>query len=596
MNQLFTRWGKEILEKGITEVLQEYPRPMLARKCWQNLNGLWEYAFTDSIELPEKFEGQILVPFSPETELSRVHKQLKPEGCLWYRKSVKLSGEIKMDTSKKEHLWIHFGAVDQSCSVFVNGQEVISHHGGYLPFSVDIAPYLLQDAQEFELTVRVKDVSDTSYHSVGKQSLQPKGMYYTATSGIWQTVWMEKTPESYVETVDFYSDFDGHCVKVVPKIQGEKKTSHVVLHFINGEYEDVSFPASNQEITMQLPDFKKWSPENPYLYQVQVELISEYSTDLVESYFAMRKCTLEKDTDGTPRIFLNGEVCNNVGVLDQGYWPESSYTASCDEAMIFDIQGMKDLGFNMIRKHIKIEPQRWYYHCDRLGMLVWQDMVNGGRKNKAWYVTYLATLMNWIRIRPSDRHSILLSRQDKAGKAEYREEMRETIRILRNHPSIVCYVPFNEGWGQFETNAVTEEIRALDSDRLIDQASGWFDQGGGDFKSLHYYFLKLWYRKESKRALALTEFGGYVHMIPEHSSFEQVYGYKIFTDKKSLSEGYDQLMRDTVYPAVQDGFAATVYTQLSDIEEEVNGIYTYDREVLKIERDVVLEWNRKLRE
>ena len=351
---------------------------------------------------------------------------------------------------------------------------------------------------------------------------------------------------------------------------------------------------TNSELIVSLPDFHPWSPEDPFLYLVSLKS----GVDRVSSYFAMRKCDIQTAPDGTQRFFLNNKPYFQAGVLDQGYWPESLYTAPTDEALTADISRMKKLGFNMLRKHAKIEPERFYYHCDQLGMLVWQDMVNGGSAYKHWFVTYLATLMNWNHISFSDdeKHAGLLSRLHPEGKDEFRREITETIAFLYNHPSIVVWVPFNEGWGQFDALAACEQIRTLDSSRLVDHASGWFDQKGGDILSLHYYFLKLKFKPESKRAAALTEFGGYSLSIPGHSCCKKVYGYKKFNSTGALTYGYIDLIRQTILPAVKKGIGATVYTQLSDIEEETNGIYTYDREICKIDPDTLCKWNRALKE
>lgn len=312
----------------------------------------------------------------------------------------------------------------------------------------------------------------------------------------------------------------------------------------------------------------------------------------------MRKCDIRTDAAGLRRIFLNNAPYMQTGVLDQGYWPDGLYTAPCDEAFLFDIRSMKELGFNMIRKHIKIEPQRWYYHCDRLGMLVWQDMVCGGTSYRHWFVTYMATLFNALHWSVNDgkQSRSLLSRREEEGQKLFYKETRDTIEALYNHPSIICWVPFNEGWGQFDALKAADFIRVLDPGRLIDHASGWFDQKGGDLCSLHYYFFSLKFTPEPVRALALTEFGGYSWKIPGHSYSDKLYGYGKYDSRQALTEGYRKLLTSTILPAVEKGISATIYTQLSDVEEEVNGLYTYDREILKPDKETVIQLNRAMKD
>ncbi len=603
--RLITQWGLQI-EKAEDKntVMCEYPRPCMQREEWQCLNGLWKYAFLQEKKAPASFNGEILVPFSPETRLSGVEKQLLPGMYLWYERKIEFKDAVREEFAKGKSLLLHFGAVDQSCEVYINGKKAGNHCGGYLPFTVNITDVLDREAALAEggctISVCVQDVSDTSYHSVGKQTLTPGGMYYTATSGIWQTVWLEAVPAIHLESVIWEACYDDGKIKLETRLLGagsQNNTEEIYqlkLSFPNGEYEEKTLPAGKC-VFIDLPDFKSWSPESPYLYEVTLALYKNGQLlDRVESYFAMRKCSIGTDSEGIRRIFLNNRPYMQVGVLDQGYWPESMYTPPGEEAMIYDIKAMKELGFNMLRKHVKVEPERWYYHCDRLGMLVWQDMVNGGRKNKSLYVTYLATLFNLLGIRPGDGHRILLSRQDKAGREEYVQELEEMVGSLKNHPCVVCIVPFNEGWGQFETNRLTGLVKKMDKSIIVDQASGWFDMGGGDLKSLHYYFFKLKYKREAVRALALTEFGGYARKIPGHTSHEKEYGYKTFSSKEDLEKGYTALLKETILPAVRNGISATVYTQLSDVEEEINGLYTYDRRILKMDGSLIKKWNDKL--
>lgn len=598
MKQLYTRWGKNL---DRDHVLEEYPRPLLMREDYQILNGWWDYAFTIDYKRPQQYEGRILVPFSPETALSGAGRQLKPDEYLWYRRNFNLPGWER--EKGQNRILLHFGAVDQSCKVRINGHKVKRHTGGYLPFEVDISRYAQESANE--LIVAVKDLSDTSYHSKGKQKLNAGGMFYTAQSGIWQTVWLEKVPETYIKEIKTVPDIEKKIIriKVSSSYSTDKKNVDKLSRNLPieikirkpGLYPDpVVKPSqistedmletavqavSDKWIEIPIESISLWNCETPYLYYFEVKL----GDDRAISYFAMRKFSLEtKVHEEFPRICLNGEVQFQNGVLDQGYWPESLYTPPSDAAMIFDIQEMKKTGFNMVRKHLKIEPQRWYYHCDRLGIVVWQDMVNGGSYYKHWFVTYGATLLSWLRIPMRDVYPRLLSKEAKAGRLEFIREMKETIRLLGNHPSIAAWVIFNEGWGQFQTEDMTRIVRRLDPNRLIDQASGWFDQGGGDFSSLHNYFFKLFIRPERERASVLSEFGGYSYREPGHCAKEKLYGYGICKNKKDLEKRFLERWQG-VRNLIPQGLSASIYTQWTDVEEEVNGVFTYDREVRKIE-------------
>ncbi len=609
MEQLYTRWGKAL---DANDILQEYPRPLLRRESFINLNGYWDYAFTKEFKKPETYDGRILVPFSPESVLSGVERQLKPDEYLWYRRQFDCS--MPDDGTR---LILHFGAVDQACRVYVNGKEAARHAGGYLPFSADITKYLRRgklpsmpeettlrtgaepsdvcpgaedsDRSEMqnEIVVAVKDLSDTSYHAKGKQKLKKGGMFYTAQSGIWQTVWMEYVPENYIEELITEPELDQKRVRIFVRSQKpEPVTIRIHAPRIHASADEkVWEPSKRLEISgisnayleIPIPEVRPWTCEEPWLYDFTVTM----GEDRVQSYFSLRTFTVEPDAEGIPRICLNGRVQFQNGVLDQGYWPDGLYTAPSDDALIFDILEMKKLGFNMIRKHIKIEPQRWYYHCDRLGMVVWQDMVNGGTYYRHWFVTYAATLISWKKWKMADIYPHLLSRTHKEGRLEFVREMKETIRILKGHPSIAVWVIFNEGWGQFQTEDMTRIVRLCDSTRLIDQASGWFDQKGGDLQSVHNYFFKLEFAAEKERATVLSEFGGYSLRVEGHSACRKLYGYGTHKTLDSLNAAYQEQMAK-VKEQIPKGLCASVYTQLSDVEEEMNGIFTYDREVRKI--------------
>lgn len=578
MRQLKTRWSDKIDRE---HVLEEYPRPLMRRNSYINLNGMWDYAITGENRMPEKYDGAICVPFSPESQLSGVKRQLKPREYLWYRR--RLPQHMRPEEGRR---WLlNFGAVDQYAEVYVNGTLVKKHLGGYLPFTADITKALCEDGNE--LAVLARDYSDASYYSRGKQKLKRGGMFYTAQSGIWQTVWAEQVPDNYITGISSTPVYDSGCLRITIEA---RRSETVEVTVSSGEMQPVQVGGrSGHPVDIPLKEMHSWSPEDPFLYDIEVTM----GEDQIESYAAMRKIEVKKDGHGIPRICLNNRPYFQKGVLDQGYWPEGLYTPPCDDAMIYDIRTMKELGFNMIRKHVKIEPQRWYYHCDRLGMLVWQDMVNGGRPYKGWYVTYMATAMEFFHIRMNDSLLGLLGRKDERGRRQFVEEMRGTIRHLKSHPSIVTWVIFNEGWGQFHAKTVTRIAREMDNTRLLDQASGWFDQGGGDIRSIHDYFFPLKVKPE-KRATALTEFGGYSLGVPGHRMYQKVYGYRLYVKKKELTQGYRELIEKEVIPNIPRGLSATIYTQLSDVEEEINGILTYDREVLKLQGDVVRELNDRL--
>ncbi len=622
MNKLTTIWGEKLDREN---VLTEYPRPQMIRDSYTILNGTWEYAFSGvgagkANTMPEA-EGEILVPFSPECDLSGVGRQLKPDEHLWYRRSISVSDDEYRSAKRGEkRLLIHFGAVDQVAVIYVNGNEEMTHTGGFLPFSVDVT-HAIRPGQN-ELVVRVRDFSDTSYHARGKQKLKRGGMFYTAQSGIWQTVWYEWVPEAYITYIsteysndpnrlDLYIhtnrqhrrivDDDGRDAGRVSTSEMGSKSFRITVYepdiYIDHEagFDTQLTPIMSMKKTgdaffnISMRDPKLWTTEHPYLYYFDVEYECDGYRDHVRSYFALRSFTLDHEGHHFyPRICLNHRPVFQEGVLDQGYYPESLLTPPADEAMVFDITEMKKTGYNMVRKHIKIEPDRWYYHCDRLGIIVWQDMVNGGGPLHQWFVTYLATPLSLMHVRVSDRFYHLLSRTDMEGRQEFEREMLETIRILKNHPSICTWVIFNEGWGQFHTNEMTNLARRADPSRLIDQASGWFDQRGGDFSSIHNYFFRLIVLPEHRRAGVLSEFGGRVLKVDGHTCQDDVYGYSISKTPEELNASYADL-QDKLRALIHQGLCASVYTQWTDIEDEINGVYTYDRKVRKIKEEQGIE-------
>lgn len=570
---LMTPWGEHLDENCI---LTEYPRPQMRRDSYLNLNGRWEYAITDSDESPRRWDGTILVPFSPESALSGVGRSLQPGQTLWYRREVILpQGFIPADG----RLLLHFGAVDQEAAVYWNGRLLGRHMGGYNAFTLDATDAL---GPCNSLVVRVHDDTDASFHSRGKQKTRRGGIWYTPQSGIWQTVWMEAVPRHYIESLRIVPLFDQSAVEVMVRcsqpLQCEATVDGRTVPFTSGE------PAR-----IPMPDFRAWSPEDPYLYDLSVTL----GEDRVESYFGMRKMEVRADRGGVKRLFLNGEPYFQSGLLDQGYWPDGLYTAPSDEALIYDIQTAKAMGFNLLRKHIKVEPMRWYYHCDRLGMLVWQDMPSGGGKYR--FSTITLPLVTGIHRR--DNHYRAFARASSQGRGEYMDELEEMVGQLFNAPSVVLWVPFNEGWGQFDSTFVMERLRALDPTRPVDPASGWHDQGAGELRSLHVYFKPFRFRRDRRgRALALSEFGGYNLRVDGHCFNQKDYGYRRLPDAAALWRDFSRLYEREVLPAVPRGLCASVYTQLSDVEDELNGLMTYDRRVVKLDADEVRELNERLKE
>ena len=570
---LMTPWGERLDENCI---LTEYPRPQMRRNSYLNLNGRWEYAITDSDESPRHWDGTILVPFSPESTLSGVGRSLQPGQTLWYRREVIVpQGFIPADG----RLLLHFGAVDQEAAVYWNGRLLGRHMGGYNAFTLDATDAL---GPRNSLVVRVHDDTDASFHSRGKQKTRRGGIWYTPQSGIWQTVWMEAVPRHYIESLRIVPLFDQSAVEVMVRcsqpLQCEATVDGRTVPFTSGE------PAR-----IPMPDFRAWSPEDPYLYDLSVTL----GEDRVESYFGMRKMEVRADRGGVKRLFLNGEPYFQSGLLDQGYWPDGLYTAPSDEALIYDIQTAKAMGFNLLRKHIKVEPMRWYYHCDRLGMLVWQDMPSGGGKYR--FSTITLPLVTGIHRR--DNHYRAFARASSQGRGEYMDELEEMVGQLFNAPSVVLWVPFNEGWGQFDSTLVMERLHALDPTRPVDPASGWHDQGAGELRSLHVYFKPFRFRRDRRgRALALSEFGGYNLRVDGHCFNQKDYGYRRLPDAAALWRDFSRLYEREVLPAVPRGLCASVYTQLSDVEDELNGLMTYDRRVVKLDADEVRELNERLKE
>ena len=577
--------------------LAEYPRPAMRRDSCEILNGPWQYAITQTAEYPAAWQGSILVPYSPETPASGVNRTLQPGQWLHYHRL------FAPPAGEGGRVLLHFGAVDYACAVQVNGHLAGGHRGGYWPFTLDITD-LLNGTGRNSLWVAVQDPTGHGTQARGKQTLRPGGMFYPAQSGIWQTVWLERVPDNYIQTLTVTPDYDARTVTV--RVHTAKPGGAVNLWAMVRAggvtiAEDWGSDEADQdgEVTLNIPEehFFPWSPDTPFLYDLTVGTNQgeEAEFDTVHSYFALRKWSCAPDAHGVLRFCLNDKPLLLNGLLDQGYWPEGLYTPPSDAAVERELSEVKALGFNLLRKHAKIEPQRWYYHCDRLGLIVWQDMVNGGSAYNLWFVTYLTNVLQPLLRRFPDGKAAysLLSRAKPVGREEYAHELADTVQALRCHPCIACWVPFNEGWGQFDAGKAVEALRTLDGTRLVDEASGWFDQGGGDVHSLHNYFYPLRIRPQ-KRTVALSEYGGIAWPMPGHEPPRKTYGYGTAKDRQELTARYKKLQLKTVLPQLEKGLSALVYTQLTDVEDEVNGLFTYDRAAVKPDANAVRSVNAAL--
>ena len=557
MRAFSSRWSGDITTAC---PLGEYPRPQLVRPGWLCLNGTWSFGVFPESETPRHLGDTILVPFSPETAQSGAIRAPHEGEKAWYSRRFRLPEGFLRD-----RLLLHFGAVDQVCEVFVNGRSAGFHEGGYTPFTLDITP-LVDVSAENTLAVAVSDPTSNGAGTYGKQSEAPSAIWYPAQSGIWQTVWMESVPEAYISDI-----------RITP-VASERKVILQLPDSCEGDAFAV-FAAGQRVLTgsfddtgraeFTIPDCIFWSPENPFLY----DLLLRRGHDIVKSYFAMRSIHAENG-----RLYLNGKPIFLTGLLDQGYWPESLYTAPSDAAMVHDIETAKRLGFNVLRKHLKIEPLRWYYHCDRLGMLVWQDFPNGG----APYSPVWDSALPFLGLHLSDRNAGRFGRRSEKAMKLFQREAEDIVRLLYNSPSVICWTLFNEGWGQFRTNELTGLVRSWDGTRLIDQASGWHDQKGGDFCSRHVYFLRPRLKPDA-RVLALTEFGGYSLSIPGHGASPKGWGYRRMRSSSELTDALESLYREQILPLKAKGLQVCIYTQLSDVETEMNGLLTYDRAVVKVD-------------
>lgn len=567
----------------------EYPRPQMARDHWQNLNGWWDYRFQhEDLPKPSKFDGKILVPFAPESALSGVERVLQPDEKLWYRR------EFDVSYSTEQVVMLHFGAVDHSCQVWVNGQLVGDHWGGFLPFSFEITSALKEGQNE--LIVMVQDPTEAALHQKGKQRLQPGGIWYSSVSGIWQTVWLEVLPKLHIRALKITPSVDMGTLELKVEVSDDalqQSCQVIATASFEGEEAARASGSAKSQLVLHLPDARLWHPDHPFLYDLEVRLLAgESQTDQVRSYFAMRKFGKSKDEKGLWRFTLNNEPIFQYGPLDQGYFPDGLYTPPSEEAMLFDIEYAKKIGCNMIRKHVKVEPLRWYHACDKLGMIVWQDMPNGGRTTKDAVVLFTFT----SGIHRYDQHRFKrFGREDPHNREQFRAELQDMIEVLYNSPCIAVWVPFNESWGQFQAIRIGDWVKSLDPTRLVDHASGWFDQGGGDFQSRHVYIKKLSARVADERILAVTEFGGYTMQVDGHVYTESKrFGYGHYSNSAALTTAYLNLLEKQVKPLIPEGLCAAIYTQTTDIETEINGFLTYDRKVEKMDAAILRKAHREL--
>lgn len=621
MNRLTTPWGEKL---DPANVLQEHPRPQFARQDVRILNGLWDYAFQlnehanvmwRTAQPPAEFDGQILVPFSPEAPLSGVDEMVGWLELLWYR--LRFNAAVPSG----HRAILHFDGVDFACSCYLNGIKLGEHQGAYTPFEFDITDALKaaasngEETAANELLVCVWDPSETGTQLRGKQRINNSDIWYTPNSGIWKTVWLEMVPEQRILRAELEPNLETGEILVRAAVNAGGENLHVELLDEEGRALQSAQPApahvappshAANPLTPQDEPFictarillknpRLWSPEDPHLYRLRLT----YGQDQVDTYCAFRTAEVREDEHGVARFYLNGEPLFIRGVLDQGYWPDGLMTPPSDEALAFDIQAMKDLGFNMLRKHIKIESDRWYYHADRLGMLVWQDMPTGGGEYDPWTTSYKPTLFraSWNHYADDKAaHLKSLSSDDPAYRDEWTRTCADMVLRLKNHPCIVTWVLFNEAWGQFLAQRMTDVVRTLDPSRPVDAVSGWYDQNCGDYLSVHNYFRPLEVYPDTarekliacsepgtvaRRAFVISEFGGLTLPVEGHTAYDNAYGYEAAADSEAFRSAVRAQLAQ-VEALESEGLAGYVYTQLSDVEEEVNGLLTYDRRVNKM--------------
>jgi hypothetical protein len=550
---LMTRWAAEV---GPTNSLPEYPRPQLVRADWLNLNGLWDYAITpDSVNLLPPFTGEILVPFPVESALSGVMTNFDEHSKLWYHRGFSVP-----ESWRGRHVRLHFGAVDWRCQVRVNGHSIGQHQGGYDAFTFDVTDALHWNGPE-EISVCVTDPTEGDQPR-GKQSRKPDGIFYTANSGIWQTVWLEPVPEVCIDRLRATPDVDAKSLRLQVAVNNFSENYRIeAVASVDGKEIARIAGMANTELVLSLPNPHLWSPDDPFLYDLKVTLkAADKTLDSVSSYFGMRKIALRKDNQGVTRMALNDQFVFEIGTLDQGFWPDGIYTAPSDKALRSDIEFLKNAGFNLTRKHVKVEPDRWYYWCDKLGLLVWQDMPSGNNASVD-------------------------------GRRDFENELLRMVDGLENHPSIIVWVLFNEGWGQYDTEPLAQWLKEVDSSRLVDNASGWTDMRVGDLIDMHNYPGPDSPASEPHRAAVLGEFGGFGLSVKGHSWSTHCWGYVMLADGNELADQYARALRHVRRLHNLSGLSAAVYTQTADVETECNGLQTYDRAVTKIAPAILLAAN-----
>ncbi len=577
--KITTEWASQINPEN---PLPEYPRPQLVREDWHNLNGLWDYTIQKKGETPPtSFDGKILVPFAVESALSGVGKTVGETNELWYHTSFELPRNMR-----KKNVLLHFGAVDWETEVFVNGQSMGTHQGGYDPFSYEISDALNANGAQ-EVILRVWDPTNDGPQPRGKQVKNPESIWYTSVTGIWQTVWLEAVPDAYFLATQNTPDLDNNAFKISATVANAQDGDQLRARVMDGETQLAEQTvAASKEATLNIENPDLWTPANPKLYDMEVALLRKGKViDVVETYSAMRKISMEVDENGVQRMLLNNEFVFQYGPLDQGWWPDGLYTAPTDAALKFDIEKTKAMGFNMIRKHVKVEPARWYRYCDEMGMLVWQDMPSGD-------------MGNFWNQRPGVMMGIETQRQRTAESEEiYRTEWKEIMDDFHNFPSIVVWVPFNEAWGQFKTKEITDWTMEYDPSRLINSASGGNVFQVGHIIDLHNYPDPAMPDPNlfgEDRVLVLGEFGGLGLPVDGHTWQEKDnWGYQSFKNKEELSERYQKLMNDLV-PLISKGLSAAIYTQTTDVEVETNGLMTYDRKEVKFDEAKMKQIHSKL--
>jgi beta-galactosidase/beta-glucuronidase len=579
-DKIRTAWADSI---DPVSPLPEYPRPQMERDLWISLNGLWDYAIVPgNSAMPAQFEGRILVPFAVESSLSGVARKVGVDSVLWYRTRFTVPKAMKGKT-----ILLHFGAVDWESDIFIDGKKVLTHSGGYDPFYVDITSHL-RSGGGHQLDVRVADPVDRGPQPRGKQVSKPEGIWYTSVTGIWQTVWLEAVSSSYISSTRHLPDIDNKSVTISVTVENPEPGDMVRVKIIDGAntLAATEVPVGT-ELKLPVDNPRLWSPDDPFLYDLNISLVRKGKvTDEVKSYFAMRKISVEPDVNGVLRMMLNNRFVFQYGTLDQGWWPDGLYTAPTDEALLFDIAKTKEMGFNMIRKHVKVEPARWYYHCDRTGMLVWQDMPSGDLGGHRW------------NDKPGMEGGSDKSRTEASEKI-YKTEWNAIIDCLYNFPSIVVWVPFNEAWGQFKTAEITQWTKEKDPSRLVNSASGGNFHDVGDILDVHNYPGPVMPKPEifgKKQVLVLGEFGGLGLPLEDHTWLEKNnWGYRSFRSSDTLFMTYSGYL-DQITRFVDRGLSAAIYTQTTDVEIETNGLMTYDRKVVKLPVEGLRETSRRLYE